>query len=76
MNISDYKEQPSPETERLERLLNLLKRCSETEVFELGDTMYLGNRVEVIKSFIKNNPDPADFEVWVDKNYPRLVRAQ
>lgn len=38
------------------------------EAFQHNGTMYLGNAVEVIKNFIKNNPEPADFNTWLQRN--------
>lgn len=54
------------------RLLNLIDRCVEVSVFKHENRMYVGNITNAVKRYIKNNPMPSDFSVWLQNNYKEL----
>lgn len=54
------------------RLLDLTDSCHEIEVFSHENRIYLGNRTNAVKLYIKNNPEPSDFGVWLQDNYKQL----
>jgi len=54
------------------RLLNLIDSCEEISVFKHENRMYLGNLTNAVKRYIKNNPTPSDFSVWLQNNYKEL----
>ena len=54
------------------RLLNLIDSCHEVEVFTHENRMYLGNITNAVKRYIKDNPTPSDFGVWLQDNYKQL----
>jgi len=61
------------ETSRLLNLAILLfDRCVEVSVFKHENRMYLGNLTNAVKRYIKNNPTPSDFSVWLQNNYKEL----
>ena len=57
-----------------ERVTKLMRQCTEVDVFELEGVYFLGYYPEVIKEFVKNNPHPSDFYVWVTMNYSKLEK--
>lgn len=67
-----YEKSNDPPDPKLERLLSLLAQCEEVATFELEGRMFLGYKPEVIKAFIKANPLPVDFSVWVQQHYREL----
>lgn len=59
-----------------ERLTALMRRCRKIKVFEVEGTYYEGNFFAACENLINENPiiDSADFSVWLDNNYPILIR--
>lgn len=55
-----------------ERLMKLIGQCKEVLVFEHEGRLFKGYFVDAVKAFIKNNPFPADMNVWFQKNYREL----
>ena len=56
----------------LKRKSKLRKQCYLNICFEHEGRIYLGNPDKAIDSFIKNNPNPADFSVWLQDNFREL----
>jgi len=54
------------------RLLNLIDSCEDVHVFKHEGRMYFGNKTQAVKDYIKNNPTPSDFSVWLQNNYKEL----
>lgn len=55
-----------------ERLLKLLDKTENVLAFEYEGVKYLGNNVTAVKRFINDNPQPADFHVWLQDNYHQI----
>ena len=64
-NVADY-------TEQEKRFLKLMESCKSIDCFEHEGRTYKGDKVMAAKSFIKNNPQPADFSVWLQDHYRQL----
>lgn len=64
----------TPEEKKLwNRQSSLLSECHQINAFEHEGRIYLGHNVTAVKNFIKNNPTPADFGVWLQKNYKEIT---
>lgn len=54
------------------RIMELLKKCTDVLAFEYEGVKYLGYHVTAIKQFVADNPQPADFHVWLQNNYKQI----
>ena len=59
----------SPEASRL---LNLFDSCEDVAVFKHGDRMYFGDKYSAVREYIRCNPEPSDFSVWLQQNYKEV----
>ena len=54
-----------------------LRQMKDVNVFECGGRLFLGYSADVAKAYQKSHPEgDADFEVWVQNNYPELKKAK
>ena len=67
-----YDSQPLEPNPYYERLSNLMAKCNRVLAFEVEGVIYKGYEVDAVKEFIKQNPNKADFAVWLDNNYQIL----
>jgi hypothetical protein len=58
--------------EETDRAINLLKKISDVTVFEYEGVMYMGSKLLAVRDFMKNNPQPADFHVWLQDNNKKI----
>lgn len=58
------------------RALKLIGQCKEVLVFKYAGELWLGERVELVKQFCKNEPIKGDFYVWLQDNCTRLIKAK
>ena len=64
-NVGEF----TPEEQRMNKLLDSME---PVHAFRHEGRMYLGYLVNAATDFIKNNPFPADFSVWLQDNYKEL----
>jgi len=57
------------EVKEIKRKNKLRKQCSLNVCFEHEGRIYLGSPDKAVQMFIENNPNPADFSVWLQKNF-------
>lgn len=62
-NLRDFTDEDN------ERLIKLINEAEYIEAFEYEGVKYLGNNVWAAKLFIHENPNRADFHVWLQNNY-------
>jgi hypothetical protein len=56
----------------LNRLMKLINSCEKVSVFKHEGRMFLGDEIQAAKEFIANNPQLADFSVWLQQNYKEI----
>ncbi len=54
------------------REMSLFRKCIQIDCFMVEDRIFKGYFVSAVKEFTKNNPQPADFYVWLQDNYTEL----
>lgn len=55
------------------RFFKLFRECSDLKVFRNNGNFYKGSGAEAVQEFIKANPEPADFHVWLQDNYEPFI---
>lgn len=50
----------------------LWRQLDYVPAFSLGGRIFLGNASDAVADFIKANPEPADFYVWLQDNYKEV----
>lgn len=57
-----------PTEEEYKKIMELMKETKDEQAFSYSGIVFLGNRVEAIKKYVKDNPSDK-FLIWLDKNY-------
>jgi hypothetical protein len=68
-----YTSETTEYTDEQKGLITLVNKCKSIQVFEYEGEMCLGSLIDACKDFVKNNPNPADFHVWLQDHYERLT---
>lgn len=55
------------------RYKKLLKECKDIGVFEHEGRLFKGYKAFAVVQFIKSNPEPEDFNVWLQDNYEGII---
>jgi len=54
------------------RFERLKSKGVQLDVFQYEGRFFIGKLETAIQNFIKNNPDPADFYVWLQDHYTEI----
>ena len=71
-NIDSLKQYCIDYTPEQKRKYDLINSCNAIDCFTHEGRIYAGSIIYAVESFIKNNPNPADFSVWLQKNLIEL----
>ena len=56
--------------------MKLLEQMYDVEVFEHEGRFFLGSKTGAVKAFIHNNPEQADFSVWLQDTHIELNQSK
>jgi hypothetical protein len=56
----------------IKRRNNLVEQIEKVKCFKVGGLFFIGKYKEAVEKFIENNPEPADFFVWLQNNWKQL----
>lgn len=68
-----YSINPEPLDDDTKRIFDLLNLCKEVECFKFDDLLIFGNRVSIVKQYMKENPSKP-FRTWlIDTKFGKQV---